>query len=127
MTHCDAFGTISTHLVLTHNFGEYSKLNLFGKILQYRIGSFVKNLKRTNSQLSSNFQEAEFVSPPAAFTFLTNINFSQRSIIFQIIVQIISHPRSARFDTSRSPVALFIPEIWPEKNTEIQKFKNLII
>ena len=110
MTHYDAFGTISTHLVLTHNFGEYSKLNLFGKILQYRIGSFVKNLKQTNYQLSSNFQEAEVVAP-AGLTFLTEINFSQRSLI----VHILPYPRSRRFDTSESPVALFIPEIWPTR------------
>ena len=40
-----------------------------------------------------------------------------------------SPQKSGRFDTRRSPVALFVPEIWPEiqkkyRNTEIQKSEN---
>ena len=36
-----------------------------------------------------------------------------------------SPQKSGRVDTRRSPVALFVPKIWPEiqKNIEIQKYR----
>ena len=45
---------------------------------------------------------------------------------FDIFGNLKSPQKSGPFDTRRSPVALFVPEIWPEiqKNTEIQKYKN---
>ena len=45
---------------------------------------------------------------------------------FYIFGNLKSPQKSGRFDTRRSPVALFVPEIWPEiqKNTEIQKYGN---
>ena len=51
---------------------------------------------------------------------------------FNIFGNLKSPQKSGPFDTRRSPVALFVPEIWPEiqkkyRNTEIQKYKNLKI
>ena len=51
----------------------------------------------------------------------------QHILFCAVLRQICCSPKkSGRCDTRRSPVALFVPEIWPEipKNTEIQESRN---
>ena len=43
---------------------------------------------------------------------------------FDIFGNLKSPQKSGPFDTRRSPVALFVPEIWPEIQKKIQKYRN---